>query len=394
MKMITKIPACKAQRGMTLVELMVALTVGLFLTMGMTGVIVQTLRQQKISTAVNERDQSATMALSQLDDFIRSAGSGFSNSGESFAKGSQGFFGCKLRAAKAGDSLLPAKLEAPFSGVTSLAAPVMAPLVIESGVGANGSDVLFVMSGNGAYANVPRRLSVGDASTLSFDNVIGMKSKDLLVVAGGGSSDCYVSQVDSVFGGGAGSADAGSASISLGGNYYVAEQDGAASLSSIASADGAFAVPIGSASAAYPTMSLLSVGSGDVLYQYDMLQTKGKTPQALTEGISHLMALYGVDTSEDGKVDSWVSPSSSGWTAAEVMGSSAKIGQILAVRLAVISRSSGIRQTGVSPEKLYAFESMGDSLKREVTLTSEQRTQRYRVMEIVIPVRNNLQIKS
>ncbi|MEG1203048.1 MAG: PilW family protein [Comamonas sp.] len=379
----------KSQRGMTLVELMVALTVGLFLTLGMTGVIVQTLRQQKISTAVNERDQSATKALAQLDDFIRSAGSGFSNAGLSFTKGSQGFFGCKLRAAKVGDTLLPAKLAAPFDGVTSLVAPVMAPLVIESGVGVNGSDVLFVMSGNGAYSNVPRRLVVGDASTLYFDNVIGFKSKDLLVVAGGSSSDCYISQVDTVT-----DAPAGSASISLGGNYYLAEQDGARSLGEIASAEDAFVAPIGSTSAAYPTMSLLGVGSGDVLFQYDLLHTKSKTPQALAEGVSHLLALYGVDTTGDGKVDSWVSPSASGWTAAEVMQSPTKIEQILAVRIAVITRSKGVRQSNVSPEKLYVFGSLGSSLKREITLSAEQRFQRYRVMEIVIPVRNNLQIKS
>ena len=61
------------QRGMTLVELMVALTIGLFLTMGMSAIIVAALRQQKISASVNERDMSAVSALSQLDYYTRSA---------------------------------------------------------------------------------------------------------------------------------------------------------------------------------------------------------------------------------------------------------------------------------------------------------------------------------
>ena len=69
-------------------------------------------------------------------------------------------------------------------------------------------------------------------------------------------------------------------------------------------------------------------------------------------------------------------------------------GQILAVRLAVIARSQGVNQANVSPATLQAFASLGDSLKREVSLSSTQRSQRYRVMEIVIPVRNNLQIDS
>ncbi|WP_218241509.1 PilW family protein [Comamonas fluminis] len=174
----------------------------------------------------------------------------------------------------------------------------------------------------------------------------------------------------------------------------MASRDGAESLETIAATSPAFIAPLGGTAAAYPAMRLLGVGEGDVLFQYDLLNLKGKTPQAITEGVSHLMAVYGVDTDEDGKVDSWVSPSASGWTATEVMASSLKIRQILAVRLAVIARSQGVNQANVSPATLQAFASLGDSLKREVSLSSTQRSQRYRVMEIVIPVRNNLQIDS
>lgn len=378
------------QRGMTLVELMVALTVGLFLALGITGVIVQSLRQQTITGSVNARDQAVTAALSQLDHYVRSAGSGFSNGWK------LGFFGCHLQAAKDGVVLLPATLAAPFDHVTALAAPVMAPLIIEAGVGANGSDVLFVMGGNGAYSNVPRLVSQAAGNTLNFENVIGLASKDVLVVAAEGKQDCYLSQIDSVQAGSGGASEGSGTpnSVTLGGNYYLASRDGAESLETIAATSPAFIAPLGGTAAAYPAMRLLGVGEGDVLFQYDLLNLKGKTPQAITEGVSHLMAVYGVDTDEDGKVDSWVSPSASGWTATEVMASSLKIRQILAVRLAVIARSQGVNQANVSPATLQAFASLGDSLKREVSLSSTQRSQRYRVMEIVIPVRNNLQIDS
>lgn len=380
------------QRGMTLVELMVALTVGLFLTLGITGVIVQSLRQQSITGSVNARDQAATAALSQLDHYVRSAGSGFSNGWK------LGFFGCRLQAAKDGEVLLPATLAAPFDHVTALAAPVMAPLVVEAGVGANDSDVLFVMGGNGAYSNVPRFVSQAAGNILSFENVIGLASKDVLVVAAEGKPDCYLSQIDSVQGGsGSSSSSAGSGtpnSVTLGGKYYLASRDGAEPLETIAATSPAFIAPLGGTTAAYPAMRLLGVGAGDVLFQYDLLNLKSKTPQAITEGVSHMMAVYGVDTDEDGRVDSWVSPSASGWTATEVMAAPLKIRQILAVRLAVIARSHGVSQANVSPATLEVFGSLGDSLKREVSLSSAQRSQRYRVMEIVIPVRNNLQIQS
>lgn len=370
------------QRGMTLVELMVAMTVGLFLTLGMTAVIVQSLRQQSISTSVNTRDQAVVTALSQLDNYVRSAGSGFSNGWK------LGFFGCQLHAANADKSLLPATLTAPFSSVTSLAAPVMAPLVIEAGVGANGSDVLFVMGGNGAFSNVPRYVSKVSGDTLSFENVIGLKSKDLLIVAAEEKRDCYLSQIDSV------SSAAAENSITLGGPYFLSSQDGAESVASIAAATPAFIAPLGGVSAAYPTMSLLGVGSGDVLFQYDLLNLKSQAPQPITDGVSHLLALYGVDTDADGKVDSWISPAASGWTASEVMASALKIRQILAVRLAVVARSRGVNQANVSPAKLTVFNSLGNDFKRELSLNAEQRSQRYRVMEIVIPLRNNLQIES
>ena len=73
-------PQRTSQRGMTLIELMVALTVGLFLSLAVTSIIVVTLRQQKVTAAVNERDQGSNLAIIQLDKTIRSAGSGFSKS--------------------------------------------------------------------------------------------------------------------------------------------------------------------------------------------------------------------------------------------------------------------------------------------------------------------------
>ena len=380
----------RAQRGMTLVELMVALTIGLFLTMGMSAIIVAALRQQKISASVNERDMSAVSALSQLDYYTRSAGSGFSSAWD------MGFFGCTLRSAKANSTLIPSTLTAPFKSVVSLSSPVMAPLLVESGVGANGSDVLFVMGGNGGNANVPRLIALADASTLGFDNVIGLKSNDLLVVAGSGKRDCYVTQVASVTsssGSGSGT-NAIASSLILGGDYYVAEQDNAESLAGVANTSGAIVAPIGNTEAAYPTVSLLGVGSDDALYQYDMLHTRSNSPQAIADGVSHLFALYGVDTNGDGKVDTWVSPADAGWTVEEVKADAKKIRQIMAVRVAVISRSRGVSQAKVSPEKLRIFSGLGSAFEREISLTEAQRSQRYREMEIVIPVRNNLQIDS
>ena len=374
-----------SQRGMTLIELMVALTVGLFLTMAVTSIIVVTLRQQKISAAVNERDQGASLAIAQLDKSIRSAGSGFSNAW------GMGFFGCTLRAKKSSTQLLPQTLATPFDKVSALATPVTAPLIIEKSAGTTGSDVLFVMGGNGSTADVPRYITGLSDTALNFDTVIGYKVNDLLLVAADGVNDCYITQITAVQSAGATTPPPAVQTATLGGGYYTAGQSGAVSLQNVVDSKGAFAASVGNTTGAYPLLQLIGIGTGDILFQYDLLQTKATTSQPIADGISHLFALYGVDTNGDGKVDSWVDPSGE-WAASAVKASKAKIRQILAVRIAVVSHSRGVNQAGVSPEKIYAFESLGGSLKREITLTTAQQSQRYRVTESVIPLRNNLLI--
>lgn len=376
-----------SQRGMTLIELMVALTVGLFLSLAVTSIIVVTLRQQKVTAAVNERDQGANLAIIQLDKTIRSAGSGFSNAW------GLGFFGCGLRVSKSSAALVPSTPAAPFNNVVSLKSPVVAPLIIEKGVGGNDSDVLFVMGGNGAMADVPRFITNLTGNSLGFDTAIGYKTNDLLLVATDGLHDCYVTQISATTSAGSTTPPPVIDTVTLGGAYYTAGQVGATStLAQIVSTNGAYATAIGNTAAAYPSMSLLGAGTDGSLYEYDLLRTRATAPQPIAEDVSHLFALYGIDTDSDGKVDSWVDPGSDAWKASVVVASKQKIRQILAVRVAVVTFTRGVKQANVSPEKLYAFASLGDSLKREITLTDAQRMLRYRVTESVIPLRNNLLI--
>ncbi|MBB6580112.1 type IV pilus assembly protein PilW [Comamonas odontotermitis] len=364
---------------MTLIELMVALTVGLLLALAVTTVIAVTLRQQKVSASVGERDQAGTYAMAQLDKYIRSAGSGFSNTS------ALGMLGCTLHAGKGSTTLLPAaSLAAPFASVSSLKAPLAAPVLVEKGVGANGSDVLFVMAAHGAAADVPRAvLPAGSAvPTLAFNNVIDLAPKDLVLVAASGQSDCYVSQINTTA--------STSATVVLGGAYYAASQ--VTAVQAIVDSKDAYLAALGNSTGGYPMARLFGVGSGDALYQYDVLQLSGSAVGTIAEDVSHLFALYGVDTDKDGKVDAWVSPGAAGWTVADLKAASSKINQILAIRVAVVTHSHGVKQAGISPATLYAFEDLG-SLKQTITLTSAQRADRFKVTESIIPLRNNLLVQ-
>ena len=56
------------QRGVTLIELMVALTIGLFLTMAVTSIIVITLRQQRMSGSVTISSKGVPARFKSMPD--------------------------------------------------------------------------------------------------------------------------------------------------------------------------------------------------------------------------------------------------------------------------------------------------------------------------------------
>lgn len=380
-----KHPSRTTQRGMTLIELMVALTVGLFLALAVTSLIVMTLGQQKTTATVNQRDQTVSLGIAQLDKLVRSAGSGISSAWN------LGFFGCTIRAKKSNSVLPPSTMPAPFNNLSQLNTLTAAPIIIEKGAGTNSSDVLFVMSGSGSSGDVARNLKSLSGTTLALENVIGLKANDLLLVATTGYSDCYVTQVSSVT---ASSGSTPATTLTLGGAYHTTSAVGAAkTLQEVVDSKAAKSVQLGNTASSLPVLKLIGVGGGDVLYDYDLLQLKDSAPRPIADGISHLFALYGVDTDQDGKVDSWVDPGSAGWSAADVKASGAKASQILAIRIALVTHTRDVRQAGVSAASIDVFADLGSSLKRSITLTTAQQADRYRVTDAIIPIRNNLSIK-
>jgi len=121
-------------------------------------------------------------------------------------------------------------------------------------------------------------------------------------------------------------------------------------------------------------------------------------------------ALYGVDTTAGATinpttnqpvrtVNAWVAPSGPRWGAATLRSGSAAanadLRSILAIRLALIVRSP-LPETDlahpelaeVAPDQLTLFGSVPGGLSLTIPIT--QRNYRYRVVETVIPVRNNL----
>lgn len=379
-------------RGMTLIELLIAMVIGLVLTLAVTSIVIFGESQKRTTTSTNDMGQSGAYAAYVVDRAVRSAGSGFSQSWN------LGAFGCRLSAS----SILP-RLTAfppPFAAFLGGAGAAqsgnlrLAPVLIAKNQSAAGSDVLVVMGGNGAAGDVPRPIrGLIDTDKLRVENTVGLASGDIALITQSGTEDCLFEQINV--------ADAatfkavGNEVVPLGGSYFTSTGS-STSLATLAGSGAAFASTLGNASAGNVQFQLIGVGANRTLFSYDLLRSAGAGTdadalQSLADGVAELHALYGLDTDNNGTVDTWVAPDATGYDIATVMTTPATMRQIAAVRVALVMRSSNFEKEVVSPPTLTLFGDLATALQHTVTLTGgDDPHYRYRVIDTTIPLRNIL----
>lgn len=383
-----------AQRGFTVVELMVALVVGLMVVIAAASVLGVTEATKRVTHANNDSSQVGAYVTQLLDRGIRSAGSGF-------APAAPYAYGCRLLAVKSGSQILPrpsaSPLPAPFASVSTGTAGLfrLAPVVIGNGqttpgVSGQPSDVLIVMAGAAGQAETPMAFAaLSQSAQLTVQSTVGVAANDLLLVAdrqpgASGMADCLVEQVASTF------TSSSLTTLDLAGSYY------AASIASVAltsvSTEGVAMVLGNVAGGNPPAFLLYGVGADNTLFSYDLLQTSSTPLQPVADGVFELQALYGVDSDGNGSADSWVAPTGNYALSALMDGSStaaARLRGIKAIRVGLILRSvqAGSADT---PASLSLFADLGASLTYTRSLTTAERRYRYRTLETTIPVRNNL----
>jgi len=386
-----------AARGMTLIELMVALLIGMILTLAVFGVMATFEGKRRTLNSNADLDQAGTLAMFQLDRWVRSAGTGF-------AQANAYAYGCVLYAAKSNSRILPVSgtLAAPFASVNPGSAGVfrLAPLLIlpdqtTPGVSGKTSDALVLMSAGAGNGNAPTAFSAAAASTLlTLINTVPFSASDLVLLAdkqptsAGVVSPCLLTQAGSGVSGGA------TTTMALGGNWYQSTID-TRSVTDYKDPTSAVAIDLGNPSTGLePSFQLVGVGDHNTLYSYDLLKVADTPLQARAQGVFEMHALYGVDTNSDGLVDLWVSPSTSPYTVAELSAGTSTAATLLknirAVRVGLILRTSqpekDVVNTGTS---LTLFSDLGGTLTYTRALSSDEQHYRYRTIEATIPLRNN-----
>lgn len=387
-------------RGISLVELMVAMAIGLVVTLAITRVMISFDSSKRTSSSVNEAVQSGVYVGQLLDRSIRSAGSGYTQRNIEF-------FGCTLNARRPGASVTlfppPATFPAPFEGASLVRR--LAPVLIESGAADTATqvrgDILTVMSGTAGGTEVPQVASGFDlVPTPQYSVSFGgeYRAGDLVLIGGTrlstGSRDCMIQQVQSVVG----------ASLRLGGAFYAA----AGSSANFEDFDGrvTYSTRIGNvADSNFPAFQMFAVGDKDTLFRYDLLQAAGtaieNAPQAIADGIVEIRALYGIDDDPglntlNHVLDYWQQPDVAPYRYQDLTSGTAvsftNLRRITAVRLGIIMRSALPEKDVVTPTDPVLFDGVvdraGASLRRTRPLAAEDRYYRYRTVEMTIPLRN------
>ena len=378
--MLRRQKAPSRHAGFSIIELLVALAVGMALTVAITLIMMRHDGTRRSLTSSNDAQLNANFLSHELDRALRSAGTGF-------AQGWRSTYGCLLHVTRSGTQLLPptSSLPAPFA---SVAAPVrLAPVLIYAAAGNGGTDVLAVASGASGTGETASRVLPGSVthSSLSIPTTVGMRGEDLVLVAEAGVG-CMLQQVSAPFTGGA------AQMLNFSGAYSAAS---IASLSLAGFSGSATVSLLGNRTGNPPQMRLIGLGDNNTLFNYDLLRLDGSdTARPMADGVVSLRALYGVDSNGDGQLDSWVAPTAAGFTAAALQDGSdtarARLLSIMAIRLAMVLRSDRVERENVSAPSMTLFADLPTALHITQTLNADQQRMRHRLVEITVPLRNTI----
>lgn len=367
--------AFRKQSGLSLIELLVAMTVGIFTVGAALSVLSVSEGRKRTTSSVNDINQAGTYAVYKMDQAIRSSGTGFgqntlTNLGLSSA------YGCLVNSKKNGNKILPNQpLPSPFDKTSGNIR--LAPVLIKNGAKNTGGDVIISMYGTSGLAELPTKFSSTGStnSTLYLDNIVNFMANDKVLLVGAANSNCFVSQIDSNF-----TASEHSTAIALNGTYYAAKIRGL----DISSAN-SYLLNLGQS----PQFKAFAVGSNSNLYSYNFFEpanTLGNNPNPniIVNNVDQLQAIYGVEIAG---VFQWVQPTGD-YAMANVNNDISKMASIKAIKLALIMKTDQEAKENVTQDELTLFSDTNQSV--QVSIPASDRHYRYQVFETTIPVRNNL----
>ncbi|MET0618274.1 MAG: PilW family protein [Luteibacter sp.] len=371
------------QAGFTVIELMVGVALGLFASLAVTHVLVNSEGFKRTTTSGSDAQVNGALALGTVQRSVQSAGYGFA----------------------ATPSIIGCPITTSYKGVAVPGFPAnLVPVVITNGA-TDAPDTIRVLASGKTSFSVPLRVVPP-----GYDPANGLTNKRFPVSATAGfsgprkDSGVVVAPGDLVIG-------ARTAAVACE-MFEVRQEPGATGFIDLldATAGRGHWNPAAYPAAAYTDGALLlNMGQPvDITYS---IQNNALAVQSLTFGgapdfapsytaateaypdIVNLQALYGKDTNADGSVDTWdnaTPTTNAGWL------------QVVAVRVAVVSRNAQYEKEDVTHADLQwdlgAASTVPGStacgankcLALKVSHLDDWKRYRYRVFETVVPLRNML----
>lgn len=370
--MISTAPA--RQRGFSLIELMVGMLVSLLCMLAIMAAFAVYEGKKRTTTSGNDAQQNGSYALYTLERQLRTAGS-------SIVQGyNYGLWGCPVTAYTTTPTgkiqTLPAQsaLPSPFTSSGWPLTTRLVPVLIASG-GSN-PDVIGVVGGNSALQVFKIAIAgTPTTSSVAVGNSLGIMTGDYLL---GTLSD-------------------GTCALA-----HLTSSSTATQVSSTTLAlDAANSPATGLQKATYlfdagaaPMFTLFGIdASTNSLVSYDLLQRPVNGQAAavtpIADGIVQMKALYGIQTSTG---ISWVQPTGTYSIATLTASSSAAsstMGQIKAIRIAIVAQSRLPERSSdyVDKNPIILFQDLDPTLQYTFTPNTQYR---YQVYDTTIPVRNAL----
>lgn len=360
-------------RGMSLIEMMVGMALGILVTLVITEVwgVFESQKQRTVSGS--SAQASGLLALTELEQDIRSAGAGLSDSAAFDCTSTYSYFETGGTAV----SPIPA-----YSG--SMA---MVPVQITDG--GSSSDTLTVKRSGDLLGALPATLTQtmpSSSSELNLSSVSGFADGDVVVAVDSSTGHCTVMLVTQVQ----------SAALKLQHNPGSTTTYNPTVSFQTANSWPAYS----SGTKIFKVGQLIShvytVNASNQLILTDFSTPAASSTAILAPDIVKLKAQYGIANVGSQDVTQWVSArAATGWDTLDA----AKVKRIKAIRLVIVARSSKLEGTnvsgtctnnaGVNNGPCAWSDSAADPAPLiNLSSTADWQKYRYRVYQTIIPVRN------
>ena len=344
------------ERGVGLIEIMVSVVIGMLIVLMIFQIYLVTEGQKRTITSSNDAQENASYGLFLLSQELAGAGNVI--------------------------AVTVPPLKTPALSGCAMLRPI--PVVIAAGATASDPDTVTAFFGGSGALSTPTPM-LNNATIPGAYQVagpVGFSPNDVIAAVQG--TNCTLSTINSV------------------GGVTVAPGTGIATITHTLTL-----TPGNNNAVTYnaTSASVINLGQGDrfgrTLYSVDpaksTLTTQSLLPAVLpatpvVSNVVNLKAEFGLDTDNDGNVDTW-QPATGNWSSANLplqpLGADGTYPwqQIRAVRVAIVTRSDKYETDAVTPGPVAILCSPAPC-SVSMPLTSDQQHYRYKVLETIVPLRN------